>query len=187
MRRARPRSPRERAPAPRLVSRCRFEREEVVDDRLEGGERLGGFVVSALVAEERCRLDVTAEERVCRHAEERRDRDELTDQARALRDDLDRWLRTARDPARAARDIAVLQDSVLVTLPDQLALLARALAPGRVTLAGSRAAAYTLCAPRASSSRVKARPSPRLAPVTSSTEFWMIMIVLPGCWISKFH
>src|SRR5215469_16822991 len=42
--------------------------------------------------------------------------------------------------------------------------------PGSVTATGSRAAPYTLAAPRLTSSRANARPSPRLAPVTRATD-----------------
>src|SRR5450755_4515675 len=42
--------------------------------------------------------------------------------------------------------------------------------PGAAMAAGSRAAAYTVRAPRSTSSRASARPTPRPAPVTSATE-----------------
>jgi hypothetical protein len=63
-----------------------------------------------------------------------RDRGLLTRQARALSAELDRWLPTTSDPARAAEDLAVLQDSLLATLPEQLATLERVLRPSKVTL-----------------------------------------------------
>ena len=50
--------------------------------------------------------------------------------------------------------------------------------PGRVTLEGFRAAAYTLRAPRASKARQKARPMPRLAPVTRTTSVFNLHEVL---------
>lgn len=60
----------------------------------------------------------------------------ITAQAGALRDDLDRWLASLRDPDRARSGVAALQESLLATLPDQLETLERALRPDKVTLAG---------------------------------------------------
>src|SRR6516164_8568213 len=47
---------------------------------------------------------------------------------------------------------------------------ATGITPGSVTWAGRRAAPKTLVAPRLTSSRAYARPSPRLAPVTRATD-----------------
>src|SRR5690349_13410260 len=52
--------------------------------------------------------------------------------------------------------------------------------PASVTLAGSRAAAYTLRAPRASASRANARPRPRLAPVIRTTALSSFMAGFRG-------
>jgi hypothetical protein len=61
-----------------------FEREEVVDERLEGDERLGRLALTALVSKERNRVDLSAEKPIGRDAEELRDRDELAHGQSAL-------------------------------------------------------------------------------------------------------
>src|ERR1700751_1729730 len=65
-----------------------------------------------------------------------------------------------------------------VTRPAAVMSSAMGVTPGSVTPAGSRAAPYTLAAPRLTSSRAYARPSPRLAPVTRATDPSIFMALL---------
>src|SRR5262245_42098412 len=63
---------------------------------------------------------------------------------------------------------------------------ATGITPGSATWPGWRAAPNTLAAPRPTSSRAYARPSPRFAPVTKATDPAIRMASLPAaCWPSR--
>src|ERR1700683_3349328 len=83
-----------------------------------------------------------------------------------------------------SRLTSVHSSAARATPPGSVMSSATGVTPASVTAAGSRAAPYTLAAPRLTSSAANTRPRPRPAPVTRATDP-AIFIKPPRGWISR--